>query len=118
MNSLDELLQQVPEWVEVESRKSKKAVIRATCVRDSGALGDVYSLAVEQLTSDRIKIYETKAEQKLPKCCVERHINSDSSFCLHLDSSKPVGSPKAARDWWNSLARYLSNQEYAARFGR
>jgi len=118
MNSLDELLQQVPEWVEVESRKSKKAVIRATCVRDSGALGDVYSLAVEQLASDRIKIYETKAEQKLPKCCVERHINSDSSFCLHLDSSKPVGSPKAARDWWNSLARYLSNQEYAARFGR
>jgi len=118
MSSLDELLQQIPEWVEVEHSTPKKAVLKANCVRDSGAPGNVYSLIVEQSASNRIKVCEAAAYRKMPECCVERHINPDASFCLHFDSSKPISSPKLARDWWTSLARYLSNQEYAAKYGR
>lgn len=58
------------------------------------------------------------AERKLPECCVERHINPDASFCLHLNSANPIENPKTARDCWASLGRYLSNQDYASRFRR
>lgn len=118
MSSLNELLQQTPDWIEVKSSSSKRAVLLATSVRDSGAPGAVYSLTVEQLVADRIQVFETPAKRKLPECCVERHINPDASFCLHLNSANPIGSSKTARDWWASLGRYLSNQDYASRFRR
>lgn len=54
------------------------------------------------------------AALKLPACCPERHINSDSSFCLGYDRSltKALGD---AGGWWQWLCRFLQLQLQANR---
>lgn len=56
----------------------------------------------------------------LPAFCPERHINADGSFCLYWegeDALDVVDEP-SARVWWETLYRFLLDQERAAKLGR
>lgn len=52
--------------------------------------------------------------------CPERHINHDGSFCLYWRAVDEivVDSLEAARDWWETLLRFLQFQSRAARLRR
>lgn len=62
---------------------------------------------------------ETK-KLHLPSACPERHINSNSTFCLGWDQVDriEVRDADAAWDWWATLVGFLRLQERAARLRR
>jgi hypothetical protein len=57
---------------------------------------------------------------RLPAFCPERHINQDGSFCLYWRAVDEIvlDGPGAARDWWETLLRFLQMQARAARLRR
>lgn len=116
MNSLDYLCHAAPAWVTISKRTNSKLHIVADAPKPSGASGRQYKLIVKALQFDCVQVSENTNKSILPKCCVERHINPDSTFCLHLNSTKPIGDHQVAVYWWQSLGEYLNNQDHASKF--
>ena len=81
----------------------------------SGAFGRNYELVIESIENNKAVVSENSTNALLPKCCVERHINEDATFCLHFDSIKPIVEPDDVISWWNSLGDYLNHQDYSSR---
>ncbi|AML53820.1 E2 domain-containing protein [Falsihalocynthiibacter arcticus] len=117
MSSIDILFEAKPDWVDVLARKRRVLEVKAHSQKDSGAPGELYFISIETVGADSIKAFETSAHRRLPKCCIERHINDDTSFCLYLNSTRPVFSEQDAWSWWAMLGRYLSNQDFASKHG-
>lgn len=118
MSSLDYLVDAKPDWVEILSRKKRLLKTKMRSQKDSGAPGEVYFVSIENIDADCVKAYETPANRRLPECCVERHINRGSSFCLYLNSTRPIASIPNATAWWVALGKYLSHQDFASKHGR
>ncbi len=118
MSSLSQLYDALPSWTIVESKNASVIEVRATALMPSGAPGRDYSLKIKSVPTNCITVSEDPKLAKLPRCCVERHINPDSTFCLHFDSSKPIRNMEAAQKWWNSLRAYLNHQDYAEKWRR
>ena len=55
--------------------------------------------------------------RQLPACCMERHINSDGSFCLSWAPGEPsaVNNEATARQFWARLTRFLQSQLSASK---
>ena len=62
----------------------------------------------------RVLVAECEPGTRLPKCCPELHINSDSSFCLGRRSYR-TGDSGATSAFWQDLGEFLVNQHHAAR---
>jgi hypothetical protein len=75
----------------------------------------LYSLQVIALTGGRVAVREDPAA-KLPRCCPDRHINQDGTFCLNWDEANPlpVVDEASARRWWDYLVKFLRCQEVAS----
>lgn len=117
MSSIDILLEAKPDWVDVITRKPTMLEVKVRSQKDSGAPGELYFITVKTVGADCIKAFETPAHRRLPKCCIERHINDDASFCLYLNSTRPVSDVHGANGWWAILGKYLSNQDFASKHG-
>jgi len=113
MSSIDQLYATHPKWVTVLKKRRKQFHIKASAQRPSGAQGTEYSLVIESQKDDRVAVSENAKQPRLPKCCVERHINPNATFCLHLNSTKPIQNEQEGRFWWSSLGIYLNHQDYA-----
>ena len=115
MNSIDRLHGVVPSWATVAKRNRKCLHVTARAPLPSGAFGRNYELVIESIENNKAVVSENSTNALLPKCCVERHINEDATFCLHFDSIKPIVEPDDVISWWNSLGDYLNHQDYSSR---
>ena len=71
--------------------------------------------------SHRARVWAREtAPLRLPAFCPERHINLDGSFCLNWDGEQvlDVVDEPSARVWWETLYRFLLDQERASKLGR
>lgn len=114
MSSLDQLSDTCPAWADIFERQQKKLRVSAVALLPSGLAGRTYQLFVNLQGDGGVAVFE-ELDGHLPRCCVERHINSDASFCLHFNSTEPIQSAEMARTWWRSLGSFLNNQDYASR---
>lgn len=115
MSSLEQLCYTCPAWVEILKKEQKKLSVSATAQRPSGLDGRKYELSIKLQKDNRVAVFEMPEAGLLPRRCVERHINIDSSFCLHFNSTTPIQSPETACQWWRSLGFFLNHQDHAAR---
>ena len=115
MNSIDQLHGVVPGWATVAKRGRECLHVTARAPMPSGAFGRNYGLVIESIENNKAVVTENSTTALLPKCCMERHINADATFCLHYDSTKPILDPDNAISWWNSLGDYLKHQDYSSR---
>lgn len=118
MKSIDYLCNTIPDWAEVTQRRAQSLHINVVTIRPSGAHGQKYALKINQTPTGKIDVSEASAGTILPKCCVERHINPDSTFCLHLDSNRRIDDDGMAINWWHSLATYLDHQAFSSKWRR
>ena len=118
MNSIDQLQGVVPSWTTVTKRSRERLHLTARAPMPSGAIGRTYELVIESIDKKKAVVSEHHTKTLLPKCCLERHINSDATFCLHFDSTKPIEDSDVATSWWNSLGDYLKHQDYSSRRGK
>lgn len=102
-----------PAWVSSFVRTDQYIDIECRPVRRSGTQTRAYNLRITSSGTGGAKIAEREDARLLPSCCVERHINADTSFCISFGSTSPLATEEAAGDWWNQLAAFLINQEYA-----
>lgn len=102
-----------PTWVSSFVRIDQYIDIECRAVRRSGTQTRAYKLRITLSSSGGPKIAEQAGTRLLPNCCVERHINGDSSFCVSFGSTSPLDTDQATEDWWNQLAVFLINQDYA-----
>lgn len=115
MASLVHLLSVVPSWVDARVTGPGIANLKVLPPRASGIPVPGLDLFVRMDRDGGIFIAELQPGTVLPACCPERHINSDGTFCVHLDSTDAVGSREAAGAWWDSLRSFLIAQDYAHR---
>lgn len=118
MNSLHYLLNMRPNWVQINQNNQTELKVVARGPKDSGLPGRSYRLVIRSLSGHRISVAEDPESAILPNCCVERHINPDSTFCLFLDSTNPIRSNEEAETWWSGLKVYLNHQDYAQKHRR
>jgi hypothetical protein len=64
----------------------------------------------------RLRVSESPLHRSLPVYCPQRHINSDSTFCLGFGRSAPtVPTTEAeARRWWDLVMGFLHLQNLAS----
>ena len=116
MTSVDQLYSVLPKWVGVTHRNGKRLQVSAIAQRPSGGTGSTYQLIIETPGADRVVVREDQECSILPRCCLERHINHDSTFCLRLGSTSPIKSRSSALGWWESLSDFLNHQDYAEKW--
>lgn len=117
MNSLAWLNISAPAWVGVEERSFTHLRVTVRAQRPSGAQGRTYNVSIRLGPGNRVTVSEADPGSVLPSCCIERHINPDSTFCLHQDSERSIEDVEAANAWWYSLGVYLDHQDFAAKRG-
>ena len=115
MHSINQLQGVVPSWATVTKRSGECLHVTARAPMPSGAFGRDYELVIKFVGDNKVEVTENSTNGLLPRCCMERHINEDATFCLHLDSRKPILDPANAILWWNSLGDYLKHQDYSSR---
>lgn len=113
MRSIEQLLSATPPWIKIDSSTQEEIRLTAKPTKPSGEPGRSYFLLIKSRLGDRITVQEIEGKELLPACCVERHINSDSTFCLFYSSNRPVVDYAEATTWWNALSDYLLNQDIA-----
>lgn len=85
--------------------------IDLTIVRPSGALHE-FKLQIRFPGNKPIPVVCEREPRQLPKACIERHINTDGSFCLNWDPGDPghVTDVLTARLFWSWLSQFLELQ--------
>ncbi len=70
-----------------------------------------YQLEIHAVKNNKVVVSELT--QLLPKCCPERHINSDGTFCLSWqdDIDLSIIDIEKAAFWWQTLIGFLLKQE-------
>lgn len=117
MSSLNLLVRHLPSWAKILQENKVSVHISAIPPQPSGDGGREYILCLKVSGKGGVEVFEEPAGSLLPKFCVERHINYDSSFCLFLESSNPLKDIKDVEDWWGGLKAFLICQDYAEQSG-
>lgn len=115
MVSLVRLLSVAPSWVDARVTGPGIVDLKVCPPRASGTPVPGFDLVLRMDRGGGISIAEQQPGSGLPACCLERHINTDGTFCIHLDSTDAVRSREAAGAWWESLRAFLIAQDYASR---
>lgn len=114
MNSPFHLLSaSAPNWARFLPFGDGLRVIEALPPQRDGTPGAVtYRLRVS-LQDQKLEITEEVPGTTMPACCVERHINPDSTFCLFVGSHTSPESEVDAENWWHGLLAFLQHQKFA-----
>lgn len=117
MKSLVKLIECLPSWAELGKQTKKKLrIVAGPPLADGTPSGRKFQLVIRQYPKGHITVKEAKSERQLPQCCVERHINADGTFCLYLDSTKPISDQADAEEWWRGIHAFLNHQVFAERW--
>ena len=106
-----------PDWVSGVVYSANVITFTAQPILASGTPARAYSLQIKAKEDGGIQVFERDDTPLLPTCCIERHINPDGTFCTALESTAPIKDQSDADDWWQSLAVYLINQDFAHKRG-
>jgi len=102
-----------PNWATFSPIGDRHCVIKAHPPQRDGAPGSVtYHLSVK-LQNQMLALSEDTPGTAMPSCCVERHINPDSTFCLFVRSYEPPQTEADAEKWWLGLLAFLQHQQFA-----
>ena len=101
--------------VKIGRSEPQRLAIEFDLVRPSGDAIH-YSLEIWPLGGNQVAVRECPPE-RLPRCCPDRHINRDGTFCMHWAEGDPlpVADTADARAWWDLLRQFLERQEAATR---
>lgn len=110
MKSLHLLLQGPPPWVQLGNRRADGTDILATPPPPGGGPARSFHLELGTSSQGGVCVMEQKSRQQFPTFCLERHINPDSSFCLHFGSEAKLDDNDAVAFWWSSLGSFLINR--------
>jgi len=112
-----ELLKVVPGWFTI-SRTTRDQVSGVAAIgSDTTVTEKAYDLTILR-QGEAVLVRETVPGASLPKVCFDRHIVSDSTFCLGLGMTNSVKDRRSAEVWWASLREYLLIQDVATRTGQ
>lgn len=82
-----------------------------------------FALVVVSLPNGRLAVREEVPGTKLPRTCLESHINGDGTFCMFLPGA--TDEPRTEEQWWTTLSGYIDLQlradalgDWPDRFGR
>lgn len=114
MNSTEFLKKTAPDWVVINPLIVDKIQLIAKSILPSGAPSNQYFLQIYE-AQGKLNVREFSDSKVLPLCCIERHINIDSTFCVFYGSIDLITSHDAAVRWWNGLRQFLSDQAYATK---
>lgn len=81
-----------------------------------GAATRSYSLELRATSEGGASVREHLPSMHLPCFCPERHINPDGTFCIYYGSEAALANGDAVAAWWESLAAFLNNQQYAEKW--
>jgi len=115
MSAVDLLAAKAPEFgVSVRSRSGVRMEADVPVPLPDGTAPS-YAIAMQE--SGVMVGARERVPSRLPAFCPERHINSDSSFCLGWEKVDPLGvnNEGDAWNWWARLVKFLRLQERAAR---
>lgn len=113
MRSIENLINTLPSHASIINNQRSLVEISYKAVQPSGQLTNPIQLVIRQERLNCITISEAPKHHTLPRACVERHINKNSTFCLHLDSQNPVQEHFEAINWWAGLNAFINHQNYA-----
>lgn len=107
-----------PNWATFSRIGDQHCLIEALPPQRDGTPGCVaYRLSVKS-RNQILALSEERPGTAMPSCCVERHINPDSTFCLFIRSYIPPQSEEDAEKWWHGLLAFLQHQQFAAEHRR
>ncbi|WP_339679221.1 E2 domain-containing protein [uncultured Hyphomonas sp.] len=115
MNSLEYLAANNPAWSYISTVDPEAIQTKCQPCGIDGAPTREYALKIELVAAKRIQVCEDPQHALLPACCVERHINPNSSFCLFLNSTAQIYDHDQANEWWGALRWFLARQDYASK---
>ena len=104
------LLEALPNWVEILGPGDGAVAILARPPSPDGSVVRDWRLVIGPSKRGGSSVRESVLGAQLPKCCPERHINEDGSFCTQLDSDGAIFDVEAAHAWWRSLKTFLVHQ--------
>ncbi len=116
MSSFDLILKNTPNWATVDTSRSDFARISASPPLEGGKPQTTFRLELRISASGGIKAFEQSDCRQWPGFCLERHINSDGSFCVFYRSENRIEDDEQATLWWSHLCSYINNQVFADRF--
>lgn len=117
MTPLDLLRNTTPDWFRVIRATKAEFSGQAEVGSDTTVRTRLYDLTIV-LESDTTLVRETSPGTSLPKVCFDRHIVSDSTFCLGLGMTRSIKDTPSAQVWWISLREFLLIQEVATATGQ
>ncbi|MFC7049516.1 E2 domain-containing protein [Emcibacter nanhaiensis] len=117
MNSLDLLIKNNPTWVTMQESSQERVKILVSPPSMGTATQRDFYLELRSSNQRGVRVFEQKNHKQFPDCCIERHINYDSSFCVYRGSEENLEDQDRAIAWWSNLAVYLNNQIYAEKYG-
>lgn len=90
-----------------------ESIVIARGTHKSGAPLRVYRLLLQGVEA-AVWVREIGPPKHLPKNCVQRHMNTDGSFCIGLGAPWIVKDEDGAHRWWHWLLGYLRCQDIAS----
>jgi hypothetical protein len=117
-SAIDFIAGEAPAWAVIKKRRTSSLKFTAQPERDGGTKTRLYVLYAEMNAKGDVSLRELMVGKLLPRFCPERHINSDSTFCLGLRAGSGIDSGEVAQKWWSKVWLFLSCQESAANTGR
>ncbi len=115
MIQLDQLRAVAEEFCAIELTRGNGTAQYQVEITLASMATSLYGLQVIGLRGGRVAVREDPVA-KLPRCCPDRHINQDGTFCLNWDEANPlpVVDEASARRWWDYLIKFLRCQEVAS----
>lgn len=104
-----------PPWVTITGASENKILIVTSGHHPSGEPLRHYqlSVAVEPRLNNGLLAREIDGMRLLPSNCMQRHMNTDGSFCIGLGAPWLVVDQASAERWWSQLLGYLRCQDIA-----
>lgn len=102
----------VPPWVSVVYRSDWFLRVIAQGKHKSGEPLREYHIDINGGRS-HLFARETLGRSILPENCIQRHMNTDGSFCIGYEAPSSVTDLPSAQRWWELLLGYLRCQDIA-----
>lgn len=109
------LANELPTWVTLVGRSDRQLLIETAGTHRSGQPLRQYriSIAAESDWAGGVMAREADESRLLPTNCMQRHMNTDGSFCIGHGAPWQIVDSTTASHWWTLLLGYLQCQDIA-----
>jgi len=107
------LVKTKPEWVTIETNSGCAMTVTTAGVHTSGEPLRRYRLLIQEEEWVRGILAREVEARLLPRNCIQRHMNTDGSFCIGFEAPRLVVDEAGGNRWWSLLLGYLRCQDVA-----